>query len=342
MDTSKPTNSRCWIRMILLLSSSLVFSCIDQLALPFREERPHLVVEGSITTELPPYIVRLTYSRPIGSSTAVADRDAVSNALVSIQDDTGRRTQLVPISQKPGYYQTTDSLFRGTVGRSYTLHIETQQHSHYQSTPERIVAVPPIDSLTAALQASLYGYNLSFSVVSKDPASTINYYRWTSRAYHVEYWVPCGASLIEPYVWVPVFSTGINSLSDTYLNGNALRREVIQSPIHSTGPHFVEVKQYAITQTFYQFLTAYTDQQSRTGSLFDPLPGRIAGNVICLDDSSQVVLGYFHASAVSLKQLRYYDTTNLVKPNVQSYLASFQPNCSIEGTFMLKYDPPGF
>jgi len=334
--------TRKWLLIWAALGNYLMLSCIDQINLPIRQEVARLVVDGSITTELPPYIVRLTYSQSIGYSAGVTDTSSVRNAIVRIQDDKGNSTRLAQVINKPGYYQTTDSLFRGKEGRSYTLTIETEDHKQYKSSPELLVAVPPIDSLSASLKSDLMGFHFSFFSNNKDPASTSNYYRWTARAYHVENWIPCEASPIEPYVWVPVHNLAVNVLSDAAINGNGIRREVIQSPIHSTGPHFVEVKQYSLTQRFYQFLTFFNEQQTRTGSIFDPLPGRISGNISSVDNPSEQALGYFNASAVAVKRIRYYNTNDLFQSNVQSYIVSFSPNCSTEGTFMLKYNPPGF
>jgi len=50
--------------VILTILAITVQSCIKQVTVDTRNEKPKLVVEGSITTDTVPYSVRLTYSGP--------------------------------------------------------------------------------------------------------------------------------------------------------------------------------------------------------------------------------------------------------------------------------------
>jgi hypothetical protein len=45
------------------------------------------------------------------------------------------------------------------------------------------------------------------------------------------------------------------------------------------------------------------DQLTRTGSIFDPLPAPVEGNIFLKSNPNKLALGYFGASAVSRKRL---------------------------------------
>ena len=63
------------------------------------------------------------------------------------------------------------------------------------------------------------------------------------------------------------------------------------------------MQQYALTQAAYQYWTLFEQQRTRTGSLFDPQPASIEGNVRLQSDTTTLALGYFGASAVSRRRL---------------------------------------
>ena len=59
---------------------------------------------------------------------------------------------------------------------------------------------------------------------------------------------------------------------------------------------------YLLPLFLNQFLKKYQEQQSRTGSLFDPVPAPLEGNVYNEANPSQLALGYFSAAGVYRKR----------------------------------------
>ena len=51
------------------------------------------------------------------------------------------------------------------------------------------------------------------------------------------------------------------------------------------------------------FLAKVDEQTSRTGSIFDPLPASLEGNIYNINQPNELALGYFGASAVSYKRI---------------------------------------
>ncbi|GAB3899696.1 hypothetical protein GCM10028803_21270 [Larkinella knui] len=316
-------------------------SCIDQVSLPIRNETPQLVVDGLITNEKPPYNVRLSYS---GSFTFDGEtpRDVMVRAAnVRIRDDSGHSTALR--ETQPGNYQTTDLSFVGQPGRTYTLEIGLNDGTRYVSQPETMQPVAPIDTIYAELNRSetdlIDTYRFFFYIDTKDPATEPNFYGWTATSYNVQ-----GGP--REYCWVKTQSPGLTILADQAIDGREIRKKlVIKSPIRSIGPHFVEVKQYSLTKEAYQFYRLFQEQQSRTGTIFDPLPASVIGNIRQENKPEQRGLGFFRASAVTVKRIKSY-REDVYQPQLQQYLTTLMANgrqcCSDPCFSELKIDPPGF
>ncbi|WP_234733603.1 DUF4249 domain-containing protein [Tellurirhabdus bombi] len=351
--------TRQWIGWIVgfAVLASLVPSCIDRVDLPIRHEKPVLVVEGQITNEAPPYLVRLTYSNPFRYTGELPAEALARNAQVRLSDDAGRSTSLREILGRPSYYQTVDSTFVGQPGRIYTLSIALSDGKRYVSQPERMQAVPPIDTIytdVARLNLTTDPFRYMVYVDAQDPAQTENYYRWTATTYSVRLstGVPCAlgsSALCYDKCWIPFYHRSLNIFSDQGINGNSIKKRLVaQSPIYALGPHAMEIKQYSLSRQAYQFLRSFQEQQSRVGSIFDPLPTSIIGNIVNADDEKDHVLGYFSASAVTTKRLKEFKDESS-RGNLRSYLATLIPqqgDCrylfASEGAFLLQYEPPGF
>ena len=63
------------------------------------------------------------------------------------------------------------------------------------------------------------------------------------------------------------------------------------------------VKQYALTQEAYQYWEALKKNTEDIGTLFDPLPSQLTGNVHSLANPEEPVIGYIGASAVQEKRI---------------------------------------
>ena len=289
--------------------------------MPIRQSVPVLVVEGTISTDPPPYMVKLSYSGKF-SNTYQASQDThqlfITDAKVIIKDDLGDSALLQWVSD--GTYQSVDSNFTGSVGRSYTLIIHLSNGKTYVSKPEIISPVPPIDSVTVVYDstyiAGVRPTQLIVSLNAHDPAGVKNFYRWTSLGY-----IPrksWGKLCNFPYPWCSdpyscfcfalceqfISNDQITILSDQFIDGQQIvHQPVFYSPVYWTGTHYIEVKQFSISQGAYIFWQQYLEQTNRTGSILDPLPSSLIGNIYNAADSNDLALGYFEASDVFTKKI---------------------------------------
>ena len=342
---------RRYILYCLLMIASL--ACIDQVDLPVRTEAPRLVVEGQITNEAPPY-VRLTYTGNYsGASGQNPGNQYAREAQVSLTDDQGRSVRLTQTGL--GFYQTTDTTFRGKVGRSYSLSIVLSDGKRYRTEPEQMPAVPAIDSISATLTKTnnlARPFAFGYGVNTSDPANAKNYYRWTGYGYTTRLSVGVPCSLGSPNrcnyrCWTLVSTDVVNVYSDEAINGNPLRnRQVLQLPVYAIGPQLVEIQQYAITQANYQFWKLYQQQNARTGSIFDPLPAPITGNVINVSDPTDRARGYFAVTSITRRRLRQATYNAPFYGALTSFLSSqIVPDGDCRYSFGLQspiIEPPGW
>lgn len=312
--------SRASIKLFTVLICLMQYACVKQVNVPIKEGAQELVVEGLISTDSVPYLINLSYSGPY-TNTSQANADTtnyfIPNAKVTILDNLGDSTSCAWIGL--GTYQSTDSSFVGIIGRSYTLKVYLPNGKIYVSKPETITPVPVIDSLTVGYDSTqttgIVPPPLIVTVNTHDPGGAPYYYRWTASGYvpRRSWGMPCRLGdppCTDPYVCVCAAlceqSNSDNQLS-IYSNQFTQGREIIQpvyySPVYWFGEHFVQINQYSLSLDAYQFWMQYLAQTNRTGSILDPLPAPLTGNIYNQADSNDVALGLFSATAVYVKKV---------------------------------------
>lgn len=299
----------------------LIFApaCVRRINPPIRQGQPILVVEGTLTTDSLPYIVKLSYTGKFTNASTSVDtnQNFINDAVVVIKDIQGDSSLCNLIA--PGTYQSADSNFIGVVGNTYTLEIRLSNGKTYVSVPEKIYPVAPIDSISVRYDSSyitdVRPTEFIISANTKDPLNAVNFYRWTAFGYvpRKSWGGPCFISdppCTNPFMCLChaeceqlLNNNEVNVLSDQLINGKEIIQPVFYSPIYWFGNHYIEVKEYSISQDIYEFWQQYLEQTNRTGSILDPLPASLIGNIHNPSDSNEVVLGYFQASAVATKQV---------------------------------------
>ncbi len=311
------------IQLFLLISCTAgLVSCVEEIELPPRSVASRLVVEGLITNEAPPYSVKLTYSSAYNSVLFGQGETPVSGAVVTITEVGGRSIQLQQDASAPLFYRQRDPEFVGKVGKSYQLTVALADGIRYVSESELLSEVPAIDRLYAehrprAIDDLFSPEYYEVLLDTKDPAAPGNYYRWSAYGYVPRFSTGVSqgfAGVCCQYCFYPIYGTGSDVRSDALVNGRTITRQVVHaSPIYYPGQHFIEVRQYSLTRGAYQFWTRFEEQRKRTGSLFDPLPASIDGNVHEASDPNKLALGYFGASAVATKRMIIPGDTNSVR-----------------------------
>lgn len=304
--------------ILLLLAIVAQLSCIEQLELPYRNEEPKLVVDGEVTNEAPPYSLRLSYSGKFVSGSIITSNLAVNGARVTLSDDLGNSVRFRQNIYEPALYQT-DATFRCVAGRSYALKIELPDGKIYITKPQLMQEVASINNIYADKITNF----IRVYIDTKDPANTTNYYRWKGYSITLKRTGggtspstgPSGAvagdyslnGTCSTACWTYNREDAANVFSDRYINGNEIKKRLaLFSPIDGLVPlskHYAEIKQMSISAEAYLFWQQYEEQKTRTGSIFDPLPATIIGNIVNEKNNKDFALGFFGVSAVSVKRL---------------------------------------
>ena len=322
------------LKRLIYILFLIPISCIE----PYKVELPQgeqlLTVDGFVTTEPGPHIIRLTRSDTYGSVFEGLIRP-VSQASVAIRDSEGNVAFLTEAEER-GVYQTTAD-FRARVGISYSLLIELQGGKSYTSLPELVNSVPEIQSLSyRAIEvqtANRLQNRIGVQIFTKfnDPSDQTNFYYWRQGmgsfvlvANPELYTLPpdhptnprgsapkdcCSTCFLPEQSRLQTFSIA----SDQDFNG--LSQNIPVAFIEDDGIRFkrtyrAEIQQLAVSREAHRFLRLIDQQISLTGSVFDQPPANIRGNMISLDDPDEIVLGFFIAAAVSKKQV-YIQRSNL-------------------------------
>jgi hypothetical protein len=310
-----------------LLALSLFAGCIERFDAPIRNVRPRLVVEGSLTNEPPPYVVKLSLTSGFGAA-FWGTSTALAGARVHVRDDRGAQAELFPELRLPGTYSTRDLGFVGTPGRTYTLTVVMPDGRTYASAPQRLQAAPPIDSVYAqpnnlgrrtASGEVRYGFDVYLD--TQDPSEGANYYRWSAYSYvfkqgNLTPCAPFSSQLCRFGYFCYQPDAEVRLLSDDGLNGRPLRQQLVHfSPVYAPGQNFVEVRQYSISREQFRFWQRFRDQITRTGSIFDPIPSTIEGNVANAADPTDLALGYFEVAGVARRRFRLQANSAPQAPN---------------------------
>jgi hypothetical protein len=299
-------------KFLFLVVFATLFSCIDEIDLPIRLEKPKLVVDGLITNEPGPYIVRLSFTGKYQNSLSTPANLALNGAKVIISDNRGRSTELRQDVLELGTYRSIDPNFVGQTGFSYKLEVQLPTGEKYTTKSELMNPVSPILNLSYEyVNVETINSNDGYQVYvdTKDPAEEQNFYRWS--AYGYSRWESTGAlcsafgpTLCYQNCWVPTDYPQVLLYSDASINGNFIKKyPVYLSPVRAIGNHFIEVTQYSLSKNAYTFWNLYEEQRKRVGTIFDPQPAPIEGNLTNDEDPTDIALGYFSVSSVSKKKL---------------------------------------
>jgi len=314
--------------LIFLILFCLNLACIKSYN-PAVQNAPnaYLVVDGLINTQ---GITTISLSRTqnLGSTNPPP---AEIGALVILTDQNGKTYSFSP-STHPGSY-TTDSLSLPSTNQ-YRLQITTANGEKYQSDPVSPKPSPPIDSITWK-----YNNGVNIYVNTHDINGKTQYYRWQytiTYEYHSKLMASWGLSgnMIYPYPPLVQFFVCYPTLySDKILVGNslALNQDLISEqlltsiPINDSILNYrlsIQVIQTALNPQSYAYWNLVKNNSQSLGTLFDLQPSQLTGNIHCISNPNEPVVGYLSAGSVSKARI-FINNASL--PNWQSPPSNF--NC---------------
>jgi Domain of unknown function (DUF4249) len=299
-----------------------VWGCKDKYVSAYKSPPTgYLVVEGYISGNTP---TQFTLSRTI----LLPGDSAIPGELGARVQVEGSDNSTYPLTELGGgVYSSVDTLAL-TATTQYRLRIHTGNGEDYLSDLVTYKVTPPIDSINWINSSS----GVSIYANTHDPSNNTRYYQWDyiqTYEYHSAeesyyyYDVATGTVLprpdsLESYTcWTTTTSQNIlvNS-SDKLAQDVIYRQPLTQIPPNSiqiSALYSLLVRQYALTEDGYNFLSLMQKNSETLGSVFDDQPSQLTGNIHCLTYAAERVIGY--VSAGTVQQQRIYINRNQVPSN---------------------------
>ncbi|RYY21128.1 MAG: DUF4249 domain-containing protein [Cytophagaceae bacterium] len=321
----------------------------------------YLVVDGFINGN---GVTRIKLSRTENVA-ATAAPPVEKGAKLFIVDNTGQRYALT--EKTSGNYQSDSLLLAAS--RQYQLRITTADNATYQSDATVLKVTPPIDKLGFRVASNQVQLVLS----THDASAQSRYYSWSL----VETW-QFNAGLESTLEYYPKLNGPNHSLMDTrttpiytcwrteqpttiaqtttsQLSQDAITDYVVRSFSDRAERvkvrYSVLVSQYTETPEEFAYRELLRKNTEAVGTVNDPLPVQLTGNVHRLDNAAEPVLGFVGAHTVQAQRLfinkadlpahapTYYDTPYTTCGESYLYFCDDQGTCDVAGVIKLFASP---
>lgn len=311
------------------------WSCKDKyLPLVSSPQTGYLVVEGFINSNGATSIILTRTIKLYDSVNVIYEQ----NAQVNIE---GENQDTYPLFENANGGYTSSSLNLNNNG-NYRLHIRTQDGKEYLSDFTKGRSTPAIDSISWLRENG----GIKFYINTHDPQNNTKYYQWKYK----EVWEIHSAYLTsikyagptdKPYVTYrnqnmsPDFSLftcwAADSSNKIFIGtSEKLTTDKIYFPLSFIEPgserlsvlYSINVRQYALSHEAYLFLDKIKKNTEQLGSIFDPQPSELKGNIHCVTNPAEIVIGFVEVTEE--QQLRLF----LSKSQVPDW--RYTPPCDVK------------
>ena len=281
----------------------------------------YLVVEGFISSAAQSITsIQLTRTTKLVDTTNVIYEH---NALVTIE---GSGNDIYALNETGNGIYTSDSLTLNNAEK-YRLRIKTTDGKEYLSDSSDIQTTPDIDTISWQLQNG----GMQIYVNTHDPQNKTKYYEWKyteTWEFHSQFYTslkylhaPNSAKITKLVYRDTVFYGVDYSLYTCYQSDNStsiligssekLSSDVIFLPLNFIPQgdwrlgvlYSINVKQYALSKSAYEFMGIMKKNTEELGSIFDAQPSELKGNIHCVTNPNEIVVGYVEVSQEKEKRI---------------------------------------
>lgn len=198
----------------------------------------------------------------------------------------------------------------------YKIAITAADGKRYESELVAVKPTPAIDSISWVQDTA----GVHVFANTHDPSNTTRYYRWQyvlTWEYRSQLETPWGLS--NNVIFVRNFTDYTHvcyqtTLSTDVLLGSsaALSQDVISmAPLFSIPPNdsmlayrmSIQLKQYALSPQAYAYWQIIRKNSQELGTLFDLQPSQLEGNIHCIDNPSEPVVGFLTVGTETEKRI---------------------------------------
>jgi len=269
----------------------------------------YLVVEGLLNAGQGPTNITLSRTAKLVDSVYFKPE---RNAVVTVE---GSDNSTYPLLESgSGSYMAGQLLLKPNT--TYRLHIKTKDGKEYASDYVAVKRTPEIDSISWKQDAN----GVQLYANTHDPQNSTVYYKWDYEEtweIHSPYppsfrYIGNGTVLYAPnqnkeICWKYNQSTNIIIGSSAKLQSDVIHESpllFIAAQHEKLGVRYsMLVKQYALDKKAYAFYQVMKKNTESLGSIFDAQPSELRGNLSCLSNPDEPVIGYIQASTISQQRL---------------------------------------
>lgn len=271
-----------------------------------------LVIDGEVDVTTQSARIKITHAV---SLTSVEPPAPETGALVFIEDEFGNSQSLT--ESMSGNYEADNLDIDFSL--QYRLTVQIMNGKIYQSDFVRPKQSPAIDSVT--WRAGQDG--VIIFVNTHDESGESRFYQWSFEEtwhyrsnYRSVFIADKLANIVrerEPSEMIDVCWRTTSSKSVLLNTTSHLSTDVVQDfeliriepgSIKMSSRYSILVKQKVLTREAFTYWTQIQKTTENLGGLFDPLPGKVTGNITCITEPQYPVLGYFNI--VSVREHRIY------------------------------------
>jgi len=301
----------------------------------------YLVVEGVINTGPDASIIRLSRTVPLSSNLSAKPE---TGAIINIISDGGLNYPV--IEQGNGTY--IGAIINSNAAVKYSIKIVTSNGEVYQSDFVSSKNSPPIDSVYYRVKSD--GINIYSD--THDATNSSRYYRWeftdtylfhsayNSYGYYSKY--PVDTVLARPQEQQIYACFRSDTSTSIILNSTAkLVNDVVAANLISTIPstsekianrYTIQVKQYVLTPDAFNYYQQLKNNTESLGTIFDPQPSELPGNIHCQTNPAEVVIGYITAGTPSKTRI-FIDNHNLPNWRADNYYGG----CTLDSDYYVAH-----
>ncbi len=300
--------------LIILLACLGINACVETYMPDVDEANTSLlVVEGRLDNGISQ--VKLSRSSLLAGSAVLGE----AGARVWVESESGDYQSELFLYLNQGSYEQELEL---STKQRYRLMIETSDGKNYQSDYIPFKETPPIGDIEFEIQAGKVNYKVS----TGDADGDTRYYRWEYDetwqyfAAFESYWrYRNGQMYFLPIAqqtfrcWQTESHTNIILANTSHLTDDVVSKQQLLTinPRRSNKlnvRYSLLVRQYALTAEGFEFWQRLKENTENLGTLFDPQPSQVPGNLQCISHPGETVIGFVSASSVSSK--RIFNTRN--------------------------------
>jgi len=325
-----------------------VFSCRD----PYNPglestNKSYLVVEGVLNAGNGPTSLFLSRSFKL-DDTAVLRGEQNATVMVEGKDNTTRQLTMTG----DGIYTSPD--LQLVLNQEYRLHIVTAAGREYYS--EFVVAkqTPPIDDVTFRQNDK----GVQIYVTTHDNSNDTRYYLWSYdetweiRTYYYSKYKYANDTVLPRGPADDVSTCWKYGISNSIIIGSSVTYQtdtIPEAPVRFIGNgderlavrYSILVRQTALDKKGYEFYEMMKKNTENLGTIFDPQPSQVTGNLYSVSDHGEPVIGNISATTIQEKRI-FIEATDLdrwkfhqqcnsdtIKNDIDSIYVAYQTGRSI-------------